>query len=147
MFLQIVKANRPEPWQYTDPQSGVTFDTVFHLQVLSDDDIAEIDKANTSREKINGMYQEKIDWEQVQRDRLCKAITGWDHLQIKGEDQPCTDELKLLLPEPIKLEILRLCIGKQLGGVVAKQAEDPQKGSGATSNGSTTTGASSPAAS
>ena len=131
-FIEVVEDGEVRDWQYTNPETGQQFDSVFHLRVAPDEIQKVWRKKYTTREFNRGQRVENVDWVKYNQDALDYCIVGWEGVRAKGTDLPCEREWKLRLPEMIKAEIIRLCVGKELGQVgvdaVAAVDEDGNEG-------------------
>jgi hypothetical protein len=144
MFLQIAKPDDVAPWQYTDKSNGTVYESKFHLRIVPDEVQEELRKKHTRKTGVvRGVDQTELDWAGFSNDCLDYAITGWEQVQHKGVDLPCTKEYKVLLPEVIKTEISTMCMGKLLGEATANRPQKPMltpvPNSAPTSTGSGTT--------
>ncbi len=117
-FVQIIVDDAPFPWQYTSPETGEKMATVFSLRVIPDKRNKQIRREHTKTKWKNGQKVEDIDWDAVASAQIDEAVVAWDTLKGRKSDGtvvdlPCTLEFKRRLPERLKGEIIRICIGKE----------------------------------
>jgi len=138
VFVQIIDTDEAFDWQPTDDETGKQYDSVFQLRIVNDDVDKDLRKKRTRRvwDKKQRRQVDELDEAAYVGDLLEHAIVGWTGIKgTKGNDVPCTADMKTRLPERWKTEILRMCAGKE-GGAVA--AEQEKKHSGTTSPGNPT---------
>lgn len=125
-FITILapEAKKPIPWQYTDPDTGKTADTVFYLRQIPDETNKVFRKRHTTNEWKNGVQRTTTDGDAYGDDLIDFAIVDWDGLYALDADGervkvPCDRKYKVNLPEKVKGEIIRLCLGKELAQAVS----------------------------
>ena len=121
-FIAIIPEDEVFDWSYTEPDTGRVYDdTVLQLRQLPMKERRRLEKKHTTRKRIRGTMQSDLDAEAFSADILDHCIVGWSGvcLSKRGKDGrrerveiPCTRENKLLLPEQMKIEIGRICIGR-----------------------------------
>lgn len=116
-FIEIADNDVVTPWQFKNPETGVTFASTFLLRVVPSDEQRRLRKRHTKYEFVRGARQENFDWAAFSDDCLDYAVVDWREVKQRGQDLPCERFYKLLLPEAVKQEITRLCLGKELGQV------------------------------
>ena len=125
-FVSILTDTAPFDWSPEDAQGKLT-DTVFSLQLIDDAVDEQLTKRHTKPvfDKKQRKMVPTLDAAAYYRDVLQTAILDWRGLKDArtGQDVACTDALKALLPERVKLEIIRLCAGKEGGEAVAADQE------------------------
>lgn len=124
--IEIVEDADVVSWQFIDPSTKQVFDSKFKLRVVTSSLQRELRRKYTKHEFVRGTRQENFDWAKFNDDCIDFAVVEWTEVKRKGVDIPCTRENKLLLPEMVKAEIIRLCLGKELGEIVAGEDEQPQ---------------------
>lgn len=120
-FITILdpSAKKPIPWQYRDPNTGKVADTVFYLRQIPDDTNKVFRERHTDKEWKNGQQRTTINQDGYGHDLIDYAIVDWSDLYAlddKGNrtSVPCDRKYKLVLPEKVQAEIIRLCLGKEL---------------------------------
>lgn len=122
-------------FRFTDPDTRKQAESVFVLREVPDDVESVIRQRHTTHEYHRGRKQEDLDAEKYSADILDYAIVEWREVRgIKG-GQPfaleCNAANKVRLPEKVKSEIIRVCLGKEAGTLMAKEAaraaSDPTK--------------------
>ena len=110
-FLTIRKPD--ETFEYT-PAPTCAID----LRIVPDDVEKKLRKQATGKPKFHkGVMREPFDAHAYLALVFDYCIVSWRGVQHAGVELPCTLEYKLLLPEPVKIEIKRLCLEKEaLGG-------------------------------
>ncbi len=139
MYLEIIDDDAPFDFRPVDEETGEASDTVFQLRVLPDADQRRLDKQHTKPtfdKKARRMVDKRDDGAYV-ADVLDTVIVGWSGVKSArtGTDIPCSREMKARLPERLKVEILRLAVGKEVGSMLAEE----KKRSMSTSTSSATT--------
>jgi hypothetical protein len=129
-FIEIVENNDIVGWQYVNPDTKQQYDSQFNLRVADKDVQKKWKKKYTRVEMSRSGRQEIVDWAGYNEDALDFCIVGWTGVRRKGVDLPCEREWKLLLPEMVKAEIIRLCIGKELGQAQADEQQSESGGDG-----------------
>lgn len=125
-YITIAEPDDTFPWQYTDPDTKDKLATVFHLRVVPEEVQKEFRKRHTKVVWDAGRRVEDIDWVAFTEDALDYAITHWEGLKAKGgRDLPCERPYKKLLPDRVQAEIVKLCVGKELGREAA--SSDPNR--------------------
>lgn len=111
-------------WQYRNPETNEAFDSVFTLRVVPSAKQRELRRLHTKHLFIRGSRQEDFDWAKFNDDCIDFAIVDWRDVKRRGADVPCTRETKLQLPEMVKIEIIRLCLGRELGREAVDDADE-----------------------
>jgi hypothetical protein len=119
-FVEIAEPEDVFPWQYTDPDTKQKFASVFHLRIVPEDIQTFYRKQYTKPTWDAGRRVEDVDWAAFTNDCLDYCITKWEQVKSRGVDLPCERKYKVLLPDRIQTEIIKLCVGKELG-----RAQDP----------------------
>lgn len=114
-FIRITDDGDVQTWQFKHPETGKVFDSVFKLRIVPSDLQRVLRRKYTKFEFVRGQRVENLDWAAFMDDCLDHAIVGWSHVKTNDVDVPCERRFKLLLPEAVKQEIIRLCVGKELG--------------------------------
>lgn len=138
-FIQIVEDNAPFRW-VPEAEDGTPTDSAFTLQVLAEDVLGALRKKHTHSAFKHGQRVEDFDSFGFAADVVDKAIVGWEGVYRAGTDEtlPCERRYKLALPERLKVEVLRLCAGKEAGRlfeVPDGDGSDPKASSPSTSPG------------
>lgn len=125
-YIQILVDDVPFDWSYPDmPGTG------FKLRVVGDDEAKEIRRKHTTKKWKNGERVEITDWEAVGRDYIDASIVEWTNLKGRRADKtvidlPCTRTYKIALPERVKGEIVRICVGKETSEIGQDEEEGPE---------------------
>lgn len=128
-FLRIVQPDETFPYTPTF-QDGSPSDTRLTLRVLSEAQTRSLRKKHTKTEWQNGQRVQSVDGAAMADDMIDAAIVAWTGvLDTAGKALPCERVFKLLLPERVQVEIVRLCAGKEAGaaeaGVGGDEGEAP----------------------
>ncbi len=125
-FITIVtNTSKSFPWQFTDPDTGRKADTVFELRILGEDEVKRLREKYTERKWKRGVQTEHVNREAFAVACVNLAIVGWTNLKDQDRnDVPCTPEMKMYLPERLQAEVIRLCVGKELGNALAEDTEE-----------------------
>lgn len=112
MYIEIVQAE--DTFAHTVPLAdGTLSKTVLTLRIVDDATEKKLRKAATGKAQWDrGQRFEPFDAHKFINSVIDYAIVGWDGVRAKGADLPCTPEIKLLLPERVKTDVIRLCLGK-----------------------------------
>lgn len=139
-FISIVEENEPFPWR-PEAEDGSPTGSVFTLQVLSDESLNILRRKHTHTAFQHGQRVENFDSFAFAADVVDQALIAWEGVIAAktGQDLPCDRKRKLALPERLKVEILRLCAGREAGRLFADGGSDPNASSPSTSTGSGTT--------
>jgi hypothetical protein len=124
MFVQIIDTDDAFDWQPINDDTGQPYDSVFQLRIITDEVDKDLRKRRTKSVLDRKKHQmvDKLDEAAYVGDLLEHAIVGWSGIKgTKGNDVPCTPDMKTRLPERWKTEILRMCAGKEGGAVAADQ--------------------------
>jgi hypothetical protein len=114
-FITIIQPDETFTHHPTLPDGGPS-DTVLTLKVLSDAQTKALRKKHTKHEWVNGQRLQTVDGAAMADDMIDAALVGWTGVQDRaGKPLPCERALKLLLPERVQVEIVRLCAGKEAG--------------------------------
>lgn len=117
------------PWQYTDPDTGITAATVFQLRLIPDETNKAFRKRHITVSWKNGQRREDLDGDGYGDDLIDYAIVDWTDLYAARKNKDgqterfavgCERRYKVGLPEKLKGEIIRLCLGKELGAALGK---------------------------
>lgn len=130
-FIELVEEEDVVPWQYKDTLTGQVFDSIFKLRVVPNSLKRAWEKDHTDVTFNRRGRQEDFNWGPWVDRCLDYAIVSWEGIMSKGQPLPCTSENKLKLPEVVRAEIVRLCVGKELGEIIAHGpggASTPQLG-------------------
>lgn len=145
-FIEIVDDSEEFEFVFVDPATKQPTDAAMMLRVLSPDQKDEFERAATKYEFIKGSRHSVFDAAVYVGLCLDAAIRSWRGIVRKGEPVDCTRDNKLRLPEPVKQEVMRLCVGREVG-LPGQSGIDPNRGSGSSSRGGSMTGAPRPVAS
>jgi hypothetical protein len=156
-MIEIVQPDDVRDYQFVDPDTKVKYDSVFQIRVVPNDEQKKMRKRATTFENTRRGREERFDWQSFVEECLDYAITGWKKVQMKGQDLPCERQYKSMLPEIVRAEIVRLCVGRELGEIQAGQigdgdgeapaeGADPNVASGPSASGGLRTISSSPVA-
>ena len=111
---------------------GSPSEAKFTLRVLADAEIKALRKKHTVKEWQNGQRVATVDGGSLANDMIDASIVGWSGVNdSKGAPLPCERTFKLLLPERLQVEVVRLCAGKDAGfgldeaGVGGDEGEAP----------------------
>jgi hypothetical protein len=139
-FIQIVEENEPFAWT-PEAEDGSKTEAAFTLQVLSDESLNILRRKHTHTAFQHGQRVENFDSFGFAADVVDQALVDWEGVIAAktGEALPCDRKRKLALPERLKVEILRLCAGKEAGRLFGDGGSDPNASSPSTSTGSGTT--------
>ncbi len=134
-FIQIVEPDQTFPYTPLD-ESGRKLESQFELRLLTEDELTQLRKRHNSYVWKNRQRLEEFDRFGFAADVVDKAIVSWSRVRRAGtdEDLPCERKYKLLLPERLQVEILRLCAGKEAGELFQEEdgeaaASDPKASS------------------
>lgn len=127
-FINIVEENEPFEWS-PETEDGKKTDSVFTLVVLSEDLLTALRKKHTHITWKNGQRIDDFAAFDFAADVVDKAVQGWKGVvrAKTGEAVACDRANKLRLPERLKVEILRLCAGKEAGRLYEDVGLDPKK--------------------
>jgi hypothetical protein len=121
MFIEIVTPDQTFEHVITRDAAG-TVAAGLTLRVIDEERERAIRRANTGKARFErGQRFEPFDAAGFIADVIDYAITAWTGVRSQGRDLPCTREFKLLLPEAIKTDVIRLCLGKEAGETVADE--------------------------
>ena len=114
-FITIIQPDETFTHVPTLPD-GSKSDASFTLRVLADDQIKALRKRHTKTEWANGQRLQNVDGAALANDMIDAALVSWRGVKdSKGTELPCERAFKLLLPERLQVEIVRLCAGKEAG--------------------------------
>ena len=115
-FIQIVTEHEPFSWT-PEAEDGSKTQATLMLQVLSDDDLAGLRKKHTRMLFKHGERVNDFDSFGFASDVMDQAIVSWTGVYRAGTGQPltCDRKAKTKLPDRLKVEILRLCAGREAG--------------------------------
>lgn len=127
-FIQIVAANVPFPWR-PEHEDGTQSGTEIMLQVLDDDVLASLRKKHNHLIFKHGQRVDDFDSSGFTNDVVDKAIVSWKGVTKAGTDDelPCERAIKVQLPERLKIEIVRLCAGKEAGRLFGEAVAEGKK--------------------
>lgn len=127
MLIEIVDEGDVHPWHYRDPQTKRRYNSVFNLRVIPKEVENRLRKKHNRFEFVRGARVDDFQSADFVADVIDYAVQGWSGVTTNGREIPCTKETKVRLPEPIKAEIVRLCLGRELGmALAALRAEEDQ---------------------
>jgi hypothetical protein len=126
----------------TFPWSPNGYETEFLLRQVPDEVQTALTKKFTKNTWNRGTHQQeqKTDWVELNASMLEYAICGWERLmspplkEVKdpggkilqhardAREIPYRSELVRKLPERLQREIIRICVGKEAGEVMANEA-------------------------
>jgi len=114
-YLTILQPDETFPYTPRLPD-GSPSDAALTLRVLSDPQVQTLRKKHTRQEWVNGQRVPNVDGAGLANDMIDTAIVAWSGVKdSKGTDLPCVREFKLLLPERVQVDVVRLCAGKDAG--------------------------------
>lgn len=127
-FIHIVDETDTITWQ-PESEDGTKLDSVLTLQVLSDKQLSDLRKRHNKTAFKHGQRVEDFDSFGFTNDVVDAAIVGWTGVFRGGTDDPlpCTREVKLRLPERLKIEVVRLCAGREAGRLYEGGAAESKK--------------------
>jgi hypothetical protein len=114
-FIEIADDSDIIPWQFTDPDTKIKAASVFQLRTVPNEIKKQLEFDYTKVEFTRRGKQETFDWQGYVAECLDYCIVGWKGIKRQGEDLPCELEWKTKLPELVKADIIRLCVGRELG--------------------------------
>lgn len=134
-FIQILDDSQPTfPWKYTDPDTNDTAETVFYLRQMPEDMEKQIRARHTKDRWKRGVRTEDFDTRAYGIDCLNYCIVSWEKLFVIKTDRTgnvvsrkeAERDLALIkaLPEKLKAEIIRVCVGKEVGGEFSDEDTD-----------------------
>jgi hypothetical protein len=133
-MIDVVEADEIIPWQAQDPDTKELYESRFQLRQLPKALREKYRKTCTRQEFTRRGREEVFDSSRYVDLCLDYAIVGWSGVNarikdaVTGEMQrfplECTQENKPKLPEFIKAEIVRMCVGQELGSILAGETED-----------------------
>jgi len=95
---------------------GSLADTTLTLKVLSEAQTRALRKKHTKHEWANGQRIQTVDGAAMADDMIDLALVAWTGVRDShGQALPCERAFKILLPERVQVEIVRLCAGKDVG--------------------------------
>jgi hypothetical protein len=120
-YLTIIQPDETFPYTPTF-QDGSPSESVLTLRVLADTQIRALRKKHTKTEWHNGQRTQTVDGMSMAEDMVDAAIVSWAGVvDTKGQALPCERAIKLMLPERVQVEIVRMCAGKE--GATAHEGE------------------------
>jgi len=129
-LIQIAHDDETREWQATDPDTRETYESYYTLRVIPQSVQREIRRKHTTASFVKGVRVESLDGGKFTDDCLDYAIVSWRGVTGRNRstgaitDLPCTREYKLAQPEWIKAEIIRMCLGRELGQMVGTDVID-----------------------
>lgn len=116
-FISIIDDNTP--FDYTFPGT----DTTFKLRIVPESVQKSFTKRHTSKKPSRGGPIDIVDTQAVANDCLNYAIIGWKGVvnPLTHQEIECTEHYKKLLPEMIKVDVVRMCVGREAGAEIASQ--------------------------
>ena len=91
-------------------------EAVLTLRVPGEAQVDALRKRHRTTKFVHGARTEDFDAFAFAADVLDVSIVNWRGVCAQGgEPLPCTRETKGLLPERVKAEVVRLCLGKEAG--------------------------------
>lgn len=130
MYIEIVQPEETFDHVVALPD-GTPSNTVLSLRIVDDATEKRLRKAATGKPVFErGQRHEPFDSHKFIATVLDFAIVGWSGVRHQGRELPCTLEFKLLLPERVKTEVIRLCLAKEASDVEAEDddAAEPVDG-------------------
>ena len=101
-------------------------DAVLTLRVPGDPQVDVFRKRNRSTKWVNGQHVEEFDAFAFAADIVDASIVCWVGVVAQGgQALPCERATKLMLPEKVKAEVVRLCLGKEAGLEGGDSAGEP----------------------
>jgi len=101
--------------------------TTFKLRIVDDATEKKFRRESQPKAKwVRGRQVDNFDQHAFVNKCLDYAIVEWSGVRHKGVEFPCTTANKLFLPETVKTEIIRLCLGKQAGELVAGDSDEDE---------------------
>lgn len=137
MFIQIV-ADPQTTFTYRprDPDTNQPMDTELELRLVPEDVQKQLRKQFESVEWRRGQRIVTVDEGRWAERCVQYAIVGWKDLYsvtvkdgavVARTAVPCEDRYKALLPEHVKVEVVRLCVAREAGSRLAEGAfEEPE---------------------
>lgn len=122
-FLTIVQPDETFPYTPT-LADGAPSDSRLTLRVLSDVQLKALRKKHTKQEWAQGQRVTTTDAVAMADDLVDAAIVAWTGIRdTSGAELPCERTFKLLLPERVQADVVRLCAGKDAGSQGAAEGE------------------------
>jgi hypothetical protein len=123
-FLHILEPTETFWHRPVDRQSGEPSDSRLQLRVLDDEDLTRFRKRATKTAFKHGQRVEDFDPVAFAADVVDHAIVAWENVKRGRTEEvlPCERVYKLLLPERVQAEIIRLCAGKEAGDALEEEA-------------------------
>lgn len=118
-MIEIVDDDDVREYQFQHPDTKVLYNSWFTLSVVPPSEQRRLRKKHTTFENTRSGRVENFDWQGFTDDCLDFAIKAWRGVCTKGVELLCARENKLRLPEIVRAELARLCIGKELGEIRA----------------------------
>lgn len=95
---------------------GTKSEATLTLRVIGEAQQTALRKKHTATSWQNGQRVQQTDSLALANDLIDAAIVGWTGVQDShGKALPCERMFKLLLPERLQAEVVRLCAGKEAG--------------------------------
>lgn len=124
MYIEITKPEETFSHVVTAPD-GTPSKTVLTLRIVDDAVEKRLRRQATGKPVFErGQRHEPFDSHKFIASVLDYAITNWSGVRHQGQDLPCTLEFKLLLPEWLKTDVIRLCLAKEAGAARGADADD-----------------------
>jgi hypothetical protein len=124
-FIQIVEPADVFPFTPVHPDTNEPLGSTLYCRVVDDDTQEGFRRKRTTIDWRRGQRQELLDNAAFVEDCLDYAITGWtgvyktrigaDGKTLDRVEIPCERRWKALLPEFVKVEVVRRCVGKEVG--------------------------------
>jgi hypothetical protein len=127
MYVQIVDPNETFTWRPTDERTGEELQTTFTLRIVPEEVQDRLRRQFTTPDtwkrgrRIPGDLQlgkftdACLDYAIVDWSQLYAVKRNGDGEIVERREVPCTSDAKRALPEWIRAEIVRLCVGKEAG--------------------------------
>lgn len=118
-LIEIVRPEETHKWKFVDPSTKQQYDSEFELRVVGKELERSLRKKHTRVEFNRHGRNEVVDTGEFVDDVIDYAIVNWSGVRHQGRELPCTKEFKIMLPEIVRAEVIRLCLGKELGEILA----------------------------
>jgi hypothetical protein len=139
-FIEIIPDDATFEWSpIQDEGSGRRWDSRFTLRKMPQAERRALARKHTSHKFIRGQRQEILDTQAFADEALDAVIVDWSDLYMRSngvrQPWPCTTSNKQQLPETIKGDIARMCLGVSFDDAFDGAGTDPLAASTTTSNG------------
>ena len=114
MFIEIVRPEETFEHVVLADDGKTPTQTCLTLRIVDDSVEKEIRRKATGKPTFErGQRVENFDGHKFLAGVLDHAIVTWRGVRHRGQELPCELTYKLLLPERVKTDIVRLCLGKE----------------------------------